>query len=80
MAVQCPATQAAVPSTPVRRRMPARRVAAGGGQGSASRSIFPEVRVGSVSTTASRGTSAAGIEARSRSTAALASKPGSVVT
>ena len=34
------------------------------GHGSASRSIFPDVRVGRVSTSTSRGTSAAGIVAR----------------
>ena len=80
MAVQWPATQAAVPSMPGASSDAAVPGRAGGGQGRASRSIFPEVRVGRVSTTASRGTSAAGIEVRSRSTAALASKPGSVVT
>ena len=43
----------------------------GGGQGSASRSTLPEVRVGRLSTTASRGTSAAGIRSR-RSSSAVA--------
>ena len=48
----------------------------GSGQGSASRSTLPEVRVGQVVDDASSGTSGAGRRSASRSRAALRSKPG----
>jgi hypothetical protein len=51
----------------------------GGGQGSASRSTFPEVRVGSSSTRTSRGTSAAGRLSASLVRAAATSNAGSVL-
>ena len=47
----------------------------GGGQGSALRSTFPEVRVGIVSTTASTGTSAAGSRSASAARASARSGP-----
>ena len=65
---QISAIQAAVPeSSALRSEEP------GSGQGSASRSILPEVRVGRSSTTARRGTSAAGIRRRSSPRAISAS-------
>jgi hypothetical protein len=51
-----------------------------GGHGRASRSTFPEVRVGSSATGASSGTNAAGSSARSFSTAAAWSQPSWVTT
>ncbi len=52
----------------------------GSGHGSASRSILPEVLVGRESTTASRGTIAAGIASRRAAVEAFRSKPSVTVT
>ena len=51
----------------------------GGGQGSASRSTLPDVRVGSSSTSTSRGTSAAGSVSASVARAAARSNDGSAL-
>src|SRR6266568_1775204 len=69
------ASHACVPANPVGAPVPA----SGSGQGSAARSTLPDVRVGSVSTVAIIGTSAAGSTARSRVSASAWSKaPGAV--
>ena len=66
MAAQWPATQPTVPGSSASGSDAAPGLVTGSSHGSASRSIFPEVRVGSVSTTAILGTIAAGMRGPAR--------------
>ena len=73
MRAHASATSAAVPSNDA-------SVPVSSGQGSASRSTLPDVRTGMVSTTAMRGTAAAGRRSRSVARALLVSSVPSVTT